>query len=74
VVKQLYYNHVEGENAGRLVIPEVAVELLATEQSLADHAVGCLVAADRIADVGKGYERNKNQHGQKLAAIQSGWV
>ena len=47
------------EDAGRLVVPELAVESLTAKQFAPNDEEGSLVAADRIADIGKRADGHK---------------
>jgi hypothetical protein len=68
VAEELPQQSVDCENAGRLIVPKIAVESLPFEESLTYDQVSGLVAADGIADVGDRSEENEKQRRKKPKA------
>jgi hypothetical protein len=58
VARDFHQQGIESENAGGLVVPEVTIELLAIEKTLADDTIRCLVATDGVAEVRECSEEN----------------
>jgi hypothetical protein len=54
-----YYQRIDIEDSGRLVIPKVAIEKLAVQKALPDDAIGGLISSNQVAKIGKSSQEHQ---------------